>query len=96
MPESEPKRRRAPRPRRKAETDPAGGSFNPGQMALLMDLLREFSSHVQVDLTGGAGKMTVKVETDLPFLENFIGFKIRDLASEQRRLADLWEMSEAG
>lgn len=89
-------RTRGQRSRRKPETGLHSGKYNPGQVVLLMDLLREFSGHVEVDLQGSAGQLTIKVESDLPYLETFIGYKIRDLVSQQRRLAQLWKASEAG
>ncbi|MBU6429753.1 MAG: hypothetical protein KGR26_12120 [Cyanobacteria bacterium REEB65] len=90
---------RAParKPRRGTRKDAQGAvGYNPGQVVLLMDLLKEFSTHVEVDWSKQDDSLFVSLQSDLPNLESFIGFKIRDLVSQQDRLAQLWEMSEAG
>ncbi|MBI6545912.1 MAG: hypothetical protein HY692_03900 [Cyanobacteria bacterium NC_groundwater_1444_Ag_S-0.65um_54_12] len=86
-------RRRAKGPLREAATGGKNMSYNPGQICLLLDLLREFADHVEVAHTTNDEELAISLTCDLPFLETFIDYKICKLQSEQQQLARLWARS---
>lgn len=83
--------RRVGKRRKRAQVAP----YNPGQVRLLEELVTEFACHRAVAQVPGGGEMAFRHSDDIPFLGAFIEFKIRDLVSQQRRLAHLWTLSEA-
>ena len=86
---------RVPRKRRKPAATGAL-PYNPGQFILLMDLLREFSGHIEVASESSGKELTISLKSDMPHLDTFIAYKIRDLVSQQKRLAKAWKLNQAG
>ena len=70
--------------------------YNPGQVRLLEDLLREFAGSREFAHLPNGPDLAFRLSSDIPHLGDFIDYKIHVLAGQQRRLADLWKLSAAG
>lgn len=75
----------AKRPRRRST-----GAFNPGQVHLLIELMREFGGAIAAQAEAKGEALDLEVATDLPGLPEFFHFKLSDLKLQQDRLAALY------
>ena len=67
-------------------------TYNPGQIRLMEELAIEFARHREVAVLPGGLDLTIRLADDIPHLEAFFDYKIRDLVSQQKRLARLWQL----
>lgn len=80
--------RRSPKRRKRAQVV----GYNPGQVRLIEDLVGEFARQRAVAQLPGGPLLTFRVTEDIPHLGAFIDYKIRDLVSQQKRLARIWPL----
>ncbi len=82
----------AAKPRRQTRKQAETQVFNVGQVHMLIDLMNEYSRHVEAPSLEADGDIEMTLTSDMPGLEDFVQFKLAELKRHQDVFESLWNL----